>query len=320
MFLYVRALNYFRNVSRETKRLESISRSPVYALFSETLSGTQTIRAFHLSTQFLTDFEGRVDQNTRASYVSKCADRWIAVRLETIGALIAGTAAIFASNAAVTRSGNGSNNNFASIAGLSLTFAISITAILSFGVRIFAQLEAAMNACERVLYYTEHIPQEAAWTSDEIAKIDRKHADATKSSTIALSSNGWKAEAFSDDWPTKGNLKFQDLRMRYRDDTPFVLKGLSATIAPGERVGVVGRTGSGKCVLFRCRLCNGLTPTRWLSGKSSLLLTLLRIVEPTVTDKPSAYVPPISIDGVDILRIGLHVSSKIQFVVFGPCA
>lgn len=244
-FLYVRALNYFRNVSRETKRLESVSRSPVYALFSETLGGLSTIRAFNLSNGFLENFQGKVDENTRASYVNKAADRWIAVRLETIGALIAGAAAAFASNAAISRSGSGSDSNFASIAGLSLTFAISITGILNFGVRIFAQLEAAMNACERVLYYTDNIPREAPWTSEEISRIDNKQADTTKPSSVALANSEWEAAKISEAWPTKGSMVFNNLRMRYRNDTPFVLKGLTATIEPGERVGVVGRTGSG---------------------------------------------------------------------------
>lgn len=82
---YVRVLNYFREVSRETKRLESISRSPVYAQFSETLGGLVTIRAYGQPTRFIHNFEGKVDENTRAYYNNKSADRWLSIRLELIG-------------------------------------------------------------------------------------------------------------------------------------------------------------------------------------------------------------------------------------------
>ncbi|EEC47522.1 predicted protein [Phaeodactylum tricornutum CCAP 1055/1] len=266
--VYFRVLNYFRNVSRETKRLESISRSPVYAHFSETLGGLSTIRAYGQSIRFMEDFEGKVDYNTRAYYSNKTADRWLSVRLELIGATIAGLAAVFSSNVAISDSvsGQDSDSNFASLAGLSLSFAISLTSLLNWCVRSFAQLEAAMNACERVLYYTENIPQEAP--------PDRA--------------------AFK--WPDKGEITLKNLRMRYRAETPLVLKGLNVTIHGGERIGVVGRTGS---------------------GKSSLLLTLLRLVEPSLEE--GDYQAPLSIDGVDVLRIGLKdLRSKLGIIPQNP--
>lgn len=294
-FVYIRAMNYFRNVSRETKRLESVSRSPVFALFSETLGGLSTIRAYGLGDVFLTDFEEKVNQNTKASYNNKSADRWIAIRLETVGATVAGLAAFFASGVAARNLGSedGSRSNFASLAGLSLNFAISITAILNFGVRVFAQMEAAMNSCERVLYYTDEIPKEAPATTEEMTS----GSETDSSSAIALQHNGGKPADLAKEWPEKGEIVFNNLKMRYREDTPLVLKGLSVTIKPGERVGVVGRTGS---------------------GKSSLLLTLLRIVEPTL-EREENYEPPISIDNVDILRIGLRdLRSRIGIIPQNP--
>jgi ABC-type multidrug transport system fused ATPase/permease subunit len=299
-FVYFRVLNYFRNVSRETKRLESISRSPVYAHFSETLGGLSTIRAYGQSIRFMEDFEGKVDYNTRAYYSNKTADRWLSVRLELIGATIAGLAAVFSSNVAISDSvsGQDSDSNFASLAGLSLSFAISLTSLLNWCVRSFAQLEAAMNACERVLYYTENIPQEAPRTSDELE-------DATSSSTehslsnpavYATSKSGGKADRAAFKWPDKGEITLKNLRMRYRAETPLVLKGLNVTIHGGERIGVVGRTGS---------------------GKSSLLLTLLRLVEPSLEE--GDYQAPLSIDGVDVLRIGLKdLRSKLGIIPQNP--
>jgi len=142
----------------------------VYSQFSETLGGLSTIRAYGLSERFMGQFETKIDENTRAYYNNKSADRWLAARLELIGAFIAGAAGFFACNVALTNSvsGQNSNSNFASLAGLSLTQAISVTSLLNWCVRSFAQLEAGMNACERILYYTESIPQEAAWTSKEL--------------------------------------------------------------------------------------------------------------------------------------------------------
>ena len=319
-FFYFKVLNYFREVSRETKRLESISRSPIYALFSETLGGLSTIRAYGEAPRFVDDFESKVDENTKAYYNNKSADRWLSVRLELIGSLVAGLAAVFATNVAIsgTTSGRNSDDNFASLAGLSLTLAISITGLLNWCVRTFAQLEAAMNACERVLYYTDVIDQEAASTSKELEDSydpkapgrgknsgnDDKALLLSKPSQYAMMQSNGKAETLRDTWPDGGKIVLRDLHMKYRKETPLVLKGLNVTIEGGERIGVVGRTGS---------------------GKSSLLLTLLRLVEPTllgedgdiITGKP--YEAPIEIDGVDILRIGLtELRTRIGIIPQNP--
>jgi ABC-type multidrug transport system fused ATPase/permease subunit len=116
-------------------------------------------------------------------------------------------------------------------------------------VRTFAQLEAGMNGVERVLYYSEEIPQEAPRTSAElealVAKSSKDFPPAGPSALAVLASGG-KTSDMPSGWPDAGNVTFQNLRMKYRDDTPLVLKGLDVSIAAGERIGVVGRTGSGK--------------------------------------------------------------------------
>jgi ATP-binding cassette, subfamily C (CFTR/MRP), member 1 len=257
IFIYLKVLNYFREVSRETKRLDSISRSPVYAQFSETLGGLSTIRAYGATERFVNDFEGRVDENTCANYNSKSADRWLALRLELIGSVVAGVAAAFASHVAIAGSVSGqqSNSDFASLAGLSLTTAISLTSILNWCVRTFAMLEAAMNSCERVLHYTENIPQEAPWNTKELeesyAALKRAGASPSTPCEIAIASTDGKGEIVTSTWPESGKIVIRNLRMRYRPETPLVLKGLNVSITAGERVGVVGRTGSGK--VCRCQ-------------------------------------------------------------------
>jgi ABC-type multidrug transport system fused ATPase/permease subunit len=297
MYVYFKILNYFRDVSRETKRLDSLSRSPVYSQFSETLGGLATIRAYGQTNRFITDFLDRLDENTRAHYCNKTSERWLSVRLEIIGATIAGLAAVFAARVSISGSGNA---NFASIAGLSLTLAIGVTGMLNWVVRAFAQLEAAMNACERVFYYTDSIPHEAPATADSL----EKHAASTSPSpddpsAFAVVSVGGKAVHTSPEWPTKGSILLDNLVMRYRAGTPVVLKGLNVFIGGGERIGVVGRTGS---------------------GKSSLLLCLMRIVEPEITDDDvSLYRPPIKIDDVDVLRMGLdELRGKLGIIPQNP--
>jgi len=301
-FVYFTVLNYFRNVARETKRLESVSRSPVYAQFSESLGGLTTIRAYGQANRFMDTFEEKVDTNIQAWYNIKCADRWLSVRLELIGSVIAGLAAAFSSSVAINGaiSGVDSDSNFASLAGLSLTFAISVTGLLNWCVRSFAQLEAAMNACERVLYYTDEIPQEAPRTSNDLQVYAKKLGNPTVSdpAAFAVVAKGGRAATFSETWPEKGAIVMRNLKMRYRKDTPLVLKGLTVSIAGGERIGVVGRTGS---------------------GKSSLLLTLLRLVEPALDSNTSTYEAPLSIDGVDTLRVGLkELRSKLGIIPQNP--
>jgi ATP-binding cassette, subfamily C (CFTR/MRP), member 1 len=216
-FVYFKILNYFRDVSRETKRLDSLSRSPVYSHFSETLGGLATIRAYGQTNRFINDFLGRLDENIRAHYCNKTAERWLSVRLELIGATIAGLAAVFAARVAVSGSDNA---NFASTAGLSLTYAISVTSLLNWVVRSFAQLEASMNACERVFYYTDNIPHEAPPTADAL----EKHAASSSPSpddpsAFAVVAAGGKAIRTSPEWPSKGSVSYRLIVLIFGLDT-----------------------------------------------------------------------------------------------------
>ena len=297
--LYFKILNYFRAVSRETKRLESISRSPVYSHFSETLGGLSTIRAYGENATFISDFESKLDVSTQAGYCIKAGDRWLSVRLELIGASIAGVAAVFSTNVVLSNgmSSVSASSSYASLAGLSLTYAIQITGMLQWVVRSFAQVEAAMNSAERVLYYSENIAKEAAVETSQLQKDADSDAFMNVATRAVAACSGMTVDT-PEDWPLTGEMKISNLRMRYRTASPLVLKGLNLFISGGERVGVVGRTGS---------------------GKSSLLLCLLRIVEPELDESAEKYIAPITIDGVDVLRIGLKaLRSAIGIIPQNP--
>ena len=111
-----------------------------------------------------------------------------------------------------------------------------------------------MNAVERVLYYSEEIPQEAPRTSAGLASLVKSAQDQPPSnpSAFAVAVSGGHVAEMSASWPETGNITFQNLRMKYRHDTPLVLKGLNVSIAAGERIGVVGRTGRGKVIAHGC--------------------------------------------------------------------
>ena len=291
--IYIYAMNYFRRVSRETKRLESIARSPVYTQFSEVLGGLSTIRAFGKSQEFTASFDKLLDINTQTIYCNKVADRWLATRLETIASMVVGFAAFFATQVVVSNgvSVDGDSSNFASLAGISLSYAITATGMMQYVVRSFAQVESAMNSVERIIHYAEHIPQEAAMTSTELE--NEKPSSPMNAAQKAVASAGGKAIHPKDEWPENGAVTLKNLQMRYRSDTPFVLKGLNVSIGKGERVGVVGRTGS---------------------GKSSLLLVLMRIVEPYLSEEET-YETPLEIDGIDVMRVGLFdLRTKIGII------
>lgn len=132
-----------------------------------------------------------------------------------------------------------------------------------------------MSSVERVQYTIKATPQEV---SPEVDFIDRDAyynvqqenilfmqqsaaEDRSQATGGSSDANGAATEVpfpRSDEellrsgWPWAGGVMFSDVHMRYREDFAPVLKGLDLTIQPGERVGIVGRTGSGKSSIFRC--------------------------------------------------------------------
>ncbi|OQO03652.1 hypothetical protein B0A48_10317 [Cryoendolithus antarcticus] len=242
--LYLWIQRYYLRTSRELKRLDSISRSPIYAHFQESLSGITTIRAYRQQQRFGLENEWRVDANLRAYFPSINANRWLAVRLEFIGSIIILSAASFAIIS--VSSGSGLSAGWV---GLAMSYTLQITQSLNWIVRQTVEVETNIVSVERVLEYSR-LPSEAP----EIISKNRPPVS----------------------WPAKGAVSFNNFSTRYRPGLEPVLRNINLSIKSHEKIGVVGRTGA---------------------GKSSLTLSLFRIIEPTGGD--------ITIDDVSTSAIGL---------------
>lgn len=240
--IYFAIGQFYLRSSRDLKRLESVQRSPLYQQFGETLSGIVTIRAYGDERRFIRDNQNRVDTHNRPFIYLWAVNRWLALRVDFTGALVA----FFAGTFVILNIGKID----AGSAGLSLTYAVMFTENVLWLVRLYAVNEQNMNSVERIKEYIE-VDQEAKAIIDETRPAGN--------------------------WPSHGGIQFVNYTTRYRSDLEPVLKDLTFSIQPGERVGIVGRTGA---------------------GKSSLALALFRGLE--------AEGGKIVIDDVDISLIGLQ--------------
>ncbi|KAF8309909.1 P-loop containing nucleoside triphosphate hydrolase protein [Clavulina sp. PMI_390] len=208
------------------KRERSNRRSPIFSSFATTIGGLTSIRAFSVEATFRREFLHLVDAYLRASRAFYNLNRWIGVRINLVGA-------IFSTSLAMHLVYFAKSTN-ASIAGLQLSQAVVFSNTLLRWVRVTNDAEVSVNSLERIQNYLD-IDHEAPPSADGIPPAA---------------------------WPTSGNIVAKDLSARYSTDGPEVLHKLSFTIRSGEKIGVVGRTGS---------------------GKSSLTLSLLRLI-PTEGD------------------------------------
>lgn len=257
MVVYYFAQAYYRSTARELKRLDSISRSPLFANFGETLTGLSTIRAFNASARFVKKNLAMLNYNNRAYYITLMIPRWLSIRLESISACLVFTISMLAV-------GTASPTAQAGLLSLAVTYSLQLTATMNWLTRQASETEVQMNGVERLLYYVDELEQEAP------AEIPETKPAPT--------------------WPSKGEIDFKNLVVRYRPDLPAVLCGINVSVKPGERVGIVGRTGA---------------------GKSTIMTSLFRLVE--------ASEGSIVIDGVDIGKIGLHdVRSKLSIIPQDP--
>ncbi len=245
LVVYYFAQKLYRATSRELKRLDALCRSPLYAQVGETMTGLSTIRAYEDQPRFILTNQRYLDESNEPYFLQLVAQRWLGVRLESMGSLLVFFAALF--GVLQIQQGGGFSS---ALFGLSLSYALSVTGVLNWCVRQFAESENAMNAVERLDHYGKAIAVEAP-------AILPDHRPPPG-------------------WPSAGAIEVEGLEMRYDTDLPLVLMGVSFAVASKERIGIVGRTGS---------------------GKSSIMQALFRMVEHAGGH--------IWIDGVDISTIGL---------------
>ncbi|EDO36474.1 predicted protein [Nematostella vectensis] len=240
--VYVLIQRLYVASSRQLKRIESVSKSPIYNNFFETISGTSTIRAYHQQQRFIRGNYYKVDENQLAYYPLVVSNRWLGLRLEFVGNLIIFFAALFAVV--------GRDSIESALVGMSITYALQITQTLNMMVRQTSELETNIVSVERTKEYAD-METEAEWVVED-----------------SRPPKGW---------PDKGRIQIEDFDLRYRANLPLVLKNISVDIQPGEKIGIVGRTGA---------------------GKSTLTLALFRILE--------SAGGRIVVDDLDISKMGLQ--------------
>ncbi|XP_035380969.1 multidrug resistance-associated protein 4 isoform X3 [Electrophorus electricus] len=212
VFLFLR--RYFLQTSRDIKRLESTTRSPVFSHLSSSLQGLWTIRAFKAEERFQQTFDAHQDLHSEAWFLFLTTSRWLAVRLDGMCSVFV---TIMSFGCLLMR-----NDLEAGAVGLALSYAIALMGTFQWGVRQSAEVENLMTSVERVVEYTE-LENEAPWETQEHPPPD---------------------------WPLQGLITFDQVNFSYSPDGPVVLKNMTAMFRPREKVGIVGRTGAGKSSLI----------------------------------------------------------------------
>ncbi|XP_005063617.1 canalicular multispecific organic anion transporter 1 [Mesocricetus auratus] len=252
--IYVSVQVFYVATSRQLRRLDSVTRSPIYSHFSETVSGLPVIRAFEHQQRFLASSEELINVNQKCVFSWITSNRWLAIRLELVGNLIVFFSALLLVIYKKSLTGD--------TVGFVLSNALNITQTLNWLVRMTSEAETNIVAVERIKEYMG-VENEAPWVTDK-----RPPAD----------------------WPSRGEIWFNNYEVRYRPELDLVLKGITCHIKSTEKVGVVGRTGAGKSSLTNC---------------------LFRILESAGGQ--------IIIDGVDIASIGLHdLRGKLTIIPQDP--
>uniref|UniRef100_A0A8C2GUE0 ABC-type glutathione-S-conjugate transporter n=1 Tax=Cyprinus carpio TaxID=7962 RepID=A0A8C2GUE0_CYPCA len=213
-FLYGFIQSFYVATSCQLRRLESVSRSPIYTHLNETVQGASVIRAFNEQSRFIMGANHKVDHNQTAYFPRFVATRWLGVNLEFLGNGIVLAASILSVMAKGTLSPG--------MVGLAVSHSLQVTGFLSWIVRSWTDVENNIVSVERVKEYAD-TPKEAAWSIE--------------------------GSSLPPSWPQKGTIEFQDYGLQYRKGLELALKGISVHIKEREKIGIVGRTGAGKSSL-----------------------------------------------------------------------
>lgn len=211
-FWWVR--RFYLRSSRRIKRLESVTRSPVYSLFSSSLNGgLSSIRAFNIQEDFVQLFINRVDTNSRAFFILIAAVRWFGLRLDLMTSLLS----LITSVLTIAFR----HRIDPSLAALSLMYCINLTMLFQWAVRQLAEAENYMTSAERIYEYGQLVPEENENNCDFLIQPPN-------------------------DWPNQGKIEFNNYSMQYRTELEPVLNNIELLIESKEKIGIIGRTGTFK--------------------------------------------------------------------------
>ncbi|XP_014255576.1 multidrug resistance-associated protein 7 [Cimex lectularius] len=219
--IYHNLQSNYRLTSRELKRLTSTTMSPLYSHFNETLQGAAVIRAFRVTSRFMRDNQSWLESNIKAQLSASAASQWLGLRLQLIGVVMITGVAILATLR--------HHLDFAEpgLIGLAISYALTLTSSIGGLVNAVTETEREMVSVERVSQYLNN------------AYIGLEGEDKSPSSVVI---------PFG--WPTQGVISFHNVFYRYSESLPYSLNEVTFVTRPGEKIGVVGRTGAGKSSLI----------------------------------------------------------------------
>ncbi|KAK9426251.1 putative ABC multidrug transporter [Seiridium unicorne] len=213
--LYLLAKFYLRT-SRQIRHLDLEAKSPLYTLFTDTIDGLVTIRAFGWKSAFLENGLNLLDSSQKPYYLLFCIQRWLNIMLDFFVAIVAVVLVAFAVNFQGTTTQGA--------LGVALINIISFNTELTELVNNWTDLETSLGAIARLRYFLRETPSEDA--------------------------KGGLATPLPGEWPTTGAIQFEDVSAAYKEGTDLVLRNITLQIQPGQRVGICGRTGCGKTSLI----------------------------------------------------------------------
>ncbi|XP_055589734.1 ATP-binding cassette sub-family C member Sur isoform X5 [Uranotaenia lowii] len=219
--IYYVVQKFYRCSSRELQRIESITYSPVIAHFSETIEGLQTIRAYRVESRFTETLFRRMEANNVAQVALNSSNRWLGIALDYLGAVIVFVAIL---SGLITASLDPSGTS-PSLIGLAINYALLVPIYLNWVVKLVAEMEMYVGAVERIKLFIEG-------NRERLAERNR-----IKYRPVPIS------------WPQRGDILFEDISLRYEGQKENVITNLHLAIPAGQRIGICGRTGSGKSSL-----------------------------------------------------------------------
>ncbi len=219
LLLYHRLQASYRATARETKRLHSITRSPRFAHFKETLQGLTVVRAFSKQEMFRDEFLRTLAENQRMFYAMCRVNRWFSIRIPLLSSLVS-LGVVLGLTWAARRGAMG-----AGTVGLVLTYTLHFWGSLNWAIRAFSEAESRLTSVERLSRYAALEPEPRLLMENSVSEAHH--------------------------WPLAGDIVFDRVRARYDEGLPEILRGVTFRVPQGTSMGIVGRTGSGKSTLFQ---------------------------------------------------------------------